>query len=360
MVSPPRRLWFDAHLDLAYLTEIGRDMHTGPQRARGRLSPAAVTLPSLREGGVDACLGTIFTEALPDPKAPGAENGAFAYPAGDAEAAHAAGLRQLKLYQAWASDGVIRLMGRRGAGPVEGAAFQERRILVGILMECADPIREPAELEWWAEQGVIAIGLTWSVGSRYAGGNAHGAGLAPRGRELIASMDSLGIVQDVSHLSQAALDEVLEATDATLIATHSNCRALMGGDGAKSWQRHLSDETIREIARRGGVIGINLFSGFLTQSPGKPGRATIDHVCAHVERICEIAGDRTHVGLGSDMDGGFGADKLPNGIDTPVDLEKLASALRDRGWSDEEVTAFAWQNWARFWEGAESGRSPTN
>src|SRR5690606_17412153 len=134
----------------------------------------------------------------------------------------------------------------------------------------------------------------------YAGGNATGGGLTDIGRELVRRMDDLGIVHDVSHLSQQALDELLEMTDATVIATHSNARALMG-----EGERHLSDEAIREITRRGGVVGLNLYSAFLAPGLGEAGRATVDDCAGHIEHICEVAGTRRQVGLGSDMDGGF-------------------------------------------------------
>ena len=330
--------WFDAHLDLAYLAEIGRDMHADPSDCRGRLQPAAVTLPSLREGNVTACLGTIFTQAI-GPDAP--DEGAYAYPADDAEAARRAGLRQLKLYHAWRDAGVIELLGRRSAQqPANGASLR-----IGILMECADPIADPDDLAMWADGGVICIGMTWASGSRYAGGNATGGGLTDLGRELAARMDASGIVHDVSHLSQRALDELLELTGATVIASHSNCGALVDPGN----ERHLSDEAIREIARRGGVIGLNLCSAFLAPGLWDSGRATIDDCAAHLERMCELIGDRRHVGLGSDMDGGFGADRLPSGIDLPRDLERMAGALADRGWDQADLDSLRWGAWARFW-----------
>ncbi len=311
-------------------------MHADPTDARGRLIPAAVTLPSLLGGGVVACLGTIFTEAIADPGAPDAETGPFAYPADDPNAARISGLRQLKLYQAWRDAGLIELI--RPGEPGGGAPLR-----VGILMECADPIVAPEDLAWWAEQGVIAIGLTWAMGSRYAGGNMRGAGLSSLGRELIAAMDELGVVHDASHLSPLALDELFETTDRLVIASHSNCRALVPGDDP----RHLPDDAIAEIARRGGIVGINLFSLFV-DGRQEPGRAPISAVADHIERVCEITGSRAHVGLGSDMDGGFPASRLPEGINLPADLVRITDELAGRGWSDADTHAFAWANWARM------------
>lgn len=347
MHTPAR--WFDAHLDLAYLAETGRDMHAQPGDARGRHQPVAVTLPALADAGVTDCLGTIFTEPV-DPDDPNRETGAFAYPDADALGAWKAGMRQLKLYQAWQGAGLIQIMPTRGTP----APKSEARLRLGILMEGADPIETPEQLDEWADAGVIAIGLTWARRSRYAGGNATpmrdaGIGLSPIGRELIQRIDARGIVHDLSHLSQRATDELLGLTEAPVIASHSNCRSIMGADDDQKTQRHLADATIREIARRGGVVGINLLSDFLHPGVKRGDRATIADVVRHIDRVCELTGSRRHVALGSDTDGGFGADRLPEGINAMGDLTNILAALRDAGWSDEEIEGFAWRNWQRFW-----------
>ncbi len=351
--TTPRR-WFDAHLDLGMLAEKGRDMHAPLDDCRGELQPAAVTLPSLRDGNVRACLGTIFTEAVTDPAAPDAETAPLAYPIGDADAAYRAGMRQLKLYQAWAGAGVVDLMPRRGA---ERATADNAPLRLGILVECADPISSPDELDAWADAGVVAIGMAWWHKSRYAAGNGVEAGsdddgLTDLGRELVARMDQLGIVHDLSHLSQLSTEQLLELTDAPVIASHSNCRRLLGGRDNEQWQRHLADETIAEIGRRGGVVGLNLVRNFIRTGLDRDDptdRPSIDEAIAHVEHVCEVMGHRRGVGLGSDMDGGITANDLPAGIDTPSDLAKLADALSARGWPDDDVHAFAWGTWARFW-----------
>jgi membrane dipeptidase len=357
--------WFDAHLDLAYLALGGRDMRSADlSMCGGPDLPAGVTLPSLREGSVRWTLATIFTEA-------DGTDAPIAYPSGDAEAAHRAGLAQLRVYEEWAKAGEIELpnppshtrgTGERAPGvpsytptaPHHGAA---RPLRAGILIEGADPIRSPDELAWWHARGVVAIGLAWARASRYAGGNATEMGLSDPGRVLVREMDRLGVVHDVSHLSDAALADLLRATDRPVIASHSNCRSILTsapiasgphGSAIGMIQRHLTDDTIREIVRRGGVVGLNLFSPFLVAGGGRDRRATIVEAVAHVERVCDLAGDRTHVGLGSDMDGGFSASKLPEGIDRPADLARLADALAARGWTEGEIGGFASGNWRRF------------
>ncbi len=340
------RRWFDAHLDLACLAVNGRDMTRGLADCGGPWLPASATLVSLAEGGVAACLGTIFTE-LDGKDAEG-------YPAGDAEAAHAAGTRQLERYQEWHRAGLITPLPRRGPAAASCLRASAPSCLsLGILMECADPIRTPDELPWWIEQGVIAVGMAWARGSRYATGNGEpgcssGIGLTPIGRELVPRLDESGIVHDVSHLSDRALDDLLALTDRVVIASHSNSRVLLDGRN----QRHLTDGAIREIGRRGGVIGLNLVRNFIRTGLNRDDpndRPSIDEAIAHVEHVCEIMGHRRGVGMGSDLDGGISANDLPAGINAPRDFEKLAAALLRRGWSEVDVDAFAWGNWARFW-----------
>ncbi|HYF14676.1 MAG TPA: membrane dipeptidase [Phycisphaerales bacterium] len=327
--------WFDAHLDLAAIAANGRDMHAAdPAVCPKPWPPGSVTLSSLRDGGVGACLATIFCET-------GGVDDATAYPSGDADAAAARGREQLEIYERWRRDGNIAITGRDSAGPTAP-------LRVGILIEGADPVASPGELAWWKERGVVAMGLTWARSSRYAGGNLDKHGLTPEGRAMVKAADALGVVHDASHLSDAALEDLFGATDRPVIATHSNCRALLDEPGAvEPSQRHITDAAIREIARRGGVIGLNLFGKFLVPRAEAGRAATIDDAAAHVERVCELTGSVSHVGLGSDMDGGFSANDLPAGIRLPRDLERLATALRNRGWSDADTERFAWRNWAR-------------
>lgn len=326
---------FDGHLDLAYLAEIGRDMHADLNQCRGTLLPAAVTLPSLQAGNVRGCLGTIFTEMSEEDSPTGLQLGGFGhtYPPGDADAAHRAGLRQLKLYHAWRDAGVIDLLPNIGNAP----------LALGILMEGADPIENAEQVSWWAQQGVIAIGLAWALGSRYAGGNSQQTGLTAEGKDVVRAIDAAGVIHDLSHLSDKAMDELLAMSDGRVVASHSNARALLGGKN----QRHLRDETIAEIARRKGVIGVNLYAAFLDPGFDKSKkRPPLRTALEHTLHIASIAG-RDKVCLGTDMDGGFAATDLPESVNEPSGLHKLLDMLRGEGWSEAEVAGFAGGNWAR-------------
>jgi membrane dipeptidase len=145
------------------------------------------------------------------------------------------------------------------------------------------------------------------------------------------------------------MNEIFDLAHGRIIASHSNCRDVVRTAEPRAVQRHLTDRAIRQICTRGGVIGLNLYSPFLAKGGMRDRRATIAEAVDHVEHICQIAGHRRCVGLGSDMDGGFSAEKLPDGINGPADLPRLAEELRGRGWSDGDIHGFAWGNWAAFW-----------
>lgn len=343
--------WFDGHLDLAMLSVLGRTMTASVRDAGGPDLPAAVTLRSLQEGRVTHALATIFIEADgTDPRG--------SYKPGDVQGAKTVGLAQMRVYGSWVEQGLAKWLkpgpGAAKATPsVPAGVGANAALTIGVLIEGADAIEAPAELLWWRNHGVVAVALAWWKDSRYATGNGHDPmgpngkiGLTTLGRELVGEMDRLGVVHDVSHLSDRALDELFALAKGRVIASHSNSRVLMGDPKN---QRHLTDAAIKEIASRGGVIGLNLFSKFLRPGIGDDERASIADCVRHVEHIAGIAGGRGFVALGSDMDGGFSAARLPEGIDLPEHLDRLLEGLSGRGWSDRELQGFAFGNWARFW-----------
>lgn len=380
MLSP--QFWFDAHLDLACLAVCGRDLTLPLERidpGAKPFPPAGVTLPSLAAGRVRLALATIFIETFDTMPAEGVL-GPEQYLMGDAERASRLARAQMEAYLTWRDRGLVALDFPRlfrndpGVGEVRGgmgvaeprpfpigarlnrALANDSALHVGLLIEGADSVREPAELAWWKERGAVAVGLAWARASRYSPGNMtpreQDTGLTDLGRAMVSEIDRLNLVHDLSHLSDRAMDELLSRTNRPVIASHSNRRAINDPSGMN--QRHLRDESIREIARRRGVIGLNLFGRFLraTEPFTGPQRPTIADAVRHVESMCEVAGSRRCVGLGSDMDGGFGADAMCVGITKPAELDRLAEALRDRGWSDDDIEGFAWRNWCEFWERA--------
>jgi len=321
--------WLDAHLDLAYL-HLG-----GPDVTEELPDPITrgVSLPSLARGDVRIFLGTIFTEVGVE-----AANTPWGYrDHDDLHGAHAAGVRQLEMYESLERAGRARIV--RSAADLEACAAAPAGSPPGIvlLMEGADPIRSPDEVAWWHARGVRVIGLTWAKGSRYAGGNAARGPLTAIGRRAVEAMDALGILIDASHLCDESFDGVCTATSSRIVATHSNVRAL-----AAPIERHLTDAQIAEIAARGGMIGLNLYGKFLTT--GRP--ATLADAVQHVQHVAGIAG-RNCVGLGSDFDGGFAPADCALGCGRPEELPALAAGLAQAGFNHAEQTAFAHGNWLR-------------
>jgi membrane dipeptidase len=224
---------------------------------------------------------------------------------------------------------------------------------VGIvpLMEGADPVLEPKELERWAERGLRIVGPAWS-GTRYAGGTNEPGGLTTLGRELLDMIASLGLILDVSHLAQKALFEALEHFEGKpgrLIASHSNPQRIISTD------RHLPDEAIEQIAERKGVIGVVLFNKFLKRGWGtgsKKHEVTLDDVVRAIDHICQVTGSADYVGIGSDFDGGFGSESAPRELDTSRDLHKIGDELLRRGFDRANVEKVMGTNWLRILDSA--------
>lgn len=316
--------WCDGHLDLAYVAVCGRNLIRPVEDA----STACISLPAMREAAIGLAFGTIFTE--PGKGIPAGYDGPD-----DLDGADSAGREQLAIYQELVAAGEISMVRTRydlDRGPADPK--------IVLLVEGADPVGRPEDMKWWYDAGVRVVGMAWSRGSRYAGGNAEDRGLTDLGRELIRRMDELGVVHDVSHLSDASFDGLMETARGRIVATHSNCRALFD----KGSQRMLRDDQIQAIAERDGIVGLNLYGPQLVAGR----RATIADCVAHVERVCDLMGHKRGTALGSDMDGGFGPADLPEGLEHPRKLGALVDALQDAGWSDDEITGFCRGNWLRL------------
>jgi membrane dipeptidase len=219
------------------------------------------------------------------------------------------------------------------------------RIGLVILMEGAEGVRDPVELEAWYEKGVRIIGLSWT-GTRYAGGTHEPGPLTDDGRELLEAMAENGMILDLSHMAEEAVLEALDRYPGVLIASHSNVGTLL--EGSDRPDRHLSDLVIERIVERDGVIGIVPYNRFLLGSwrPGDPRHlVSIDHVVAHIDYICQMVGSAAHVAIGSDFDGGFGLDKVPHDLDSVADLGLIGEALGKRGYGQVDIEAIMGKNW---------------
>jgi len=217
------------------------------------------------------------------------------------------------------------------------------------LMEGADGIRSPRELSEWYDMGLRLIGLAWA-GTRYCGGTGEPGPLTPDGRELLAAMTDYNFVLDLSHMDEAAALESLERYEGPVMATHSNCAALMKGSDTN---RHLPDHVIEGLIERDGVIGLLPFNtflkvGWLRKSGSRREEVPLDTLIAHMDHVCQIAGDSLHAGIGSDFDGGFGLQSIPPELDSIADLQVISSGLKARGYNELDVENILGGNWLRF------------
>lgn len=320
--------WFDGHLDLAYISMHGWDLHKDPLAGEAR----STSFPALARGNVVGVAATIFVE--PGPEAHGKPWG-YADSA-DWEGAFRAADLQMRYYEGLENSGLARIV------RTKRDLDETTPLKLVILMEGADPIRDASHARHWHARGVRMVGLTWAMGTRFSGGNSCTTGLTPEGRELVSALDELSILHDASHLSDAAMDDLMASTKRMIVASHSNARALM-----QPIQRHIRDDHIREIARRGGVVGLNLYGKFLANDRA----ATFADAIAHVERVASIAGTREISAMGSDMDGGFAPDCVPEELRTFERYGALTDALATRGWSPRECAGFASNNWLRVLRG---------
>ncbi len=214
------------------------------------------------------------------------------------------------------------------------------------LMEGAEGVRSPSELEEWWQSGLRMIGPAWA-GTRFCGGTHDPGPLTDDGRALLEAMADLGFTLDLSHMDELSARQSLDMYEGPIIASHANAAALLPGyDG----NRLLPDEVIKGLIARDAIIGVVPFCRFLKNGWNVGDRRddiTLATVAAHVDYICQIAGDARHAGLGSDFDGGFGLSAIPAGMDTIADLQNLGPILKAKGYNDKEVSAILGENWLR-------------
>jgi membrane dipeptidase len=343
---------FDGHLDLAWnalswnrdLTEPlealrRREAHMTDHAARGH---ATVSLPEMRRGGVVVCLATVLARANRDAQ-PARGHLRRDLDFANQSLACATARGQLQYYQLLEEQGHARMI--RDSRQLSLGNVDEK---VGIIlaMEGADPIISPAQTERWFADGLRVVGLAHYGRSAYAVGTGDDGPLTSAGVELLREVRRLGMILDLTHCSDTSFSQAIDRFDGPVLASHNNCRALVPG------QRQFSDEQIGLIISRGGVIGAALDNWMLHPGyeRGKTLRELVplDRVVDHIDRICQLAGNANHAAIGSDLDGGFGTEQCPAGLDSIADLQKLAPILASRGYSQSDIELISHGNWLRF------------
>jgi membrane dipeptidase len=214
-----------------------------------------------------------------------------------------------------------------------------------LHFEGAEPI-EPdlANLESYYERGLRSLGPVWARPNAFAQGVPFGFpsspdvgdGLTEDGKRLVAACNRIGILLDLSHLNERGFWDVATTSAAPLVATHSNAHELSPNS------RNLTDAQIDEIGRSRGIVGITFHAGMLTEEGGIDLATPLARVVDHVDHVVGRIGI-DHVGFGSDFDGA----KVPDELGDAAGLPRVVDALRQRGYSGDEIAKLAHGNWLR-------------
>jgi membrane dipeptidase len=260
---------------------------------------------------------------------------------------------QLAWYRAMEAGGQLVQIRDRAALDRQVDAWQRHDgegLPIGYILslEGADSIVTLKHLEQAYADGLRAVGPGHYGPGVYAQGTNASGDLGARGRELLREMDRLGMILDATHLCDESFWDALDHFRGPIWASHSNCRALVAHN------RQFSDDQIRELIRRGAVIGAAfdawmLASGWLrgTSTPQSAG-VSLQTVAEHIDHVCQIAGNARHSMIGSDLDGGFGREQCPADVETIADLSRLPAVLSARRYRNDDVEGIMHGNAIRF------------
>lgn len=345
---------FDAHLDLAMnALEWNRDYTDSldniraredglldkPDRGRG-----VISFDEMKQAGARVCIATQIARFVDKDNAlPGWHSPAQAW-------AQTQGQRAW--YQAMENAGYLTNL--RDWSSLKAFWDQEESTSLGYILslEGADSIIDLDYLDIAYEYGLRAVGPAHYGPGRYAFGTDSEGPMPARGLELLKKMGELGIILDVTHLSDQCFWTALDVYEGPLWASHHLCRSLTPHN------RQLSDDMIQAIFHRGGVIGLALDAWMIVpgwergvSTPASTG-VSLHHVAEHLDHLCQVAGHARQVGLGTDLDGGFGHEQTPLDIQRYRDLTKFLGILAQKGFSEEDTAGIWGENWMKFLEKA--------
>ena len=216
---------------------------------------------------------------------------------------------------------------------------KEKKIGAILSLEGGEALAGNLSALWMYHRlGVRLITLTWNWANEIADGilEPRGGGLTQFGKEAVSMMEHLGILIDVSHLSEQGFWDVAEATQKPFVASHSCVKALC------SHPRNLSDAQIHCLIQRKGGIGINFYPEFLSES----GRCSVEEILQHMEYILSLGGEDV-LGIGSDFDG---VASLPDGINGVQDIQRLILAMEEKGWDEKRREKILFSNFHRIFK----------
>lgn len=347
---------FDAHLDLAMnAMEWNRDL-TQPvvalrTRERGMTDKPdrgnnTVSLPAMRKGNVGLCVATqIARYVKPESLLPGWNSPYQAW-------AQTQG--QLAWYKSMEDRGeMVQITDLSGLHRhLEMWQHDNGHKPIGYILslEGADSIINMDYLEQAYESGLRAIGPAHYGPGTYAHGTNSDGGIGAKGRDLLKKIEDLNLILDATHLCDTSFWETMKVYNGPVWASHNNCRKFVDHN------RQFSDAQIKELLSRNAVIGIALDAWMMvpnwirgTSTPEGMG-VTLDHMVNNIDHICQLAGNTSHVGIGTDLDGGFGKEQGPADLDTIADLQKVPSLLKKRGFTDDDINNIMHGNFINFLE----------
>lgn len=349
-------LIIDAHLDLSMnALEWNRDLRLPVAdirlRERGMTDKpdrglGTVSLPALREGGIGLVVATQIARYV----APGNPLPGWHSP----EQAWAQTQGQLAWYRAMEAAGEMCQIGDLSSLDEHlttwNNAPDKLRQPIGYILslEGADSLVTLDHLHIAHAYGLRALGPAHYGPGRYANGTDATGQMGASGLALLREMEKLGIILDATHLCDDAFWQAMNHFNGPVWASHNNCRALVDHN------RQFSDEQITTLISRGAVIGAPLDTWMMV--PGwVRGKSTpagmqcnLNIAIDHIDHICQLAGNSLHVGIGSDLDGGYGKEQSPYDLDTIADLNRMPELLRARGYSSNDIENICHKNWLRF------------
>lgn len=344
-------LVIDMHLDLAMnallwnrdlklsVDEIRQAEQGMTQKGRGR---GTVAFPDMRRGDVGVSSATVIARVK--------QQGGGGIDYRDHDIAYAMAQGQLSYYRQLQRQGEVRIIKDRATLDEHVASWrpgaQDQPLGLLISMEGADPIVSPDQVPLWWDDGLRIVSLAHYGPSAYAMGTQAVGPLTPKGKPLLQAMEGAGMILDLTHLSDDSFWEAIEAFRGPVLASHSNCRALVPGD------RQLTDDMINAMVARDAVIGAvmdawMLYPGWV-KGVTQPEVVSLEDVVNHIDRVCQLAGNARHAAIGTDLDGGYGTEQTPRDMGNIADLQKILDVLRRRGYSESDLEGIMHGNWLRL------------
>ena len=344
---------FDAHLDLAMnALEWNRDLTKSVYQIResekGMVDKPdrgnnTVSLDAMRKGNIGICVATQIA---------GIKNKINPHGWSSMEQAWAQTQGQLNWYKEMEKNGEMYQIYDLNTldNQLENWQKETKKKPIGYILslEGADSIVNIDYLEKSYMLGLRAIGPAHYGPGVYAHGTDSNGSIGQKGKELVKKIEELNLILDVTHLSDTSFWETIEIYNGNLWASHNNCRKFVNHN------RQFSDDQIKEIIRRDGVIGVPLDAWMMVpnwirgESNPEAMGVSLNQMIENIDHICQLSGNSNHVGIGTDLDGAFGIEQTPTDIDTIADLQKIPLMLKKIGFSENDIEKVMNKNFISF------------